>query len=39
MNVDFDPSLEAFREEVCAFLDTAPTDAIREALSPPERVS
>lgn len=31
MNVDFDPSLEAFREEVCAFLDTAPTDAIREA--------
>ncbi|WP_153502593.1 acyl-CoA dehydrogenase family protein [Cumulibacter manganitolerans] len=31
MNLDRDPALEAFRTEVAAFLDTAPTDAIREA--------
>lgn len=31
MNIDFGPELEAFRAEVCAFLDTAPTPAIREA--------
>ncbi|HEX7355005.1 MAG TPA: acyl-CoA dehydrogenase family protein [Mycobacteriales bacterium] len=31
MNLDQDPALEAFRTEVAEFLDTAPTDAIREA--------
>lgn len=31
MNIEFGPELEAFRAEVCAFLDTAPTPAIREA--------
>ena len=31
MNIDTGPELEAFREEVAAFLDTAPTPAIREA--------
>ena len=31
MDIDFGPELEAFRAEVGAFLDTAPTDAIREA--------
>jgi alkylation response protein AidB-like acyl-CoA dehydrogenase len=31
MNLDQDPALEAFRQEVAEFLDTAPTDAIREA--------
>ncbi|WP_134323408.1 acyl-CoA dehydrogenase family protein [Cumulibacter soli] len=31
MNLDQDPELEAFRREVIEFLDTAPTDEIREA--------
>jgi alkylation response protein AidB-like acyl-CoA dehydrogenase len=31
MHIDFAPELDAFREEVAAFLDTAPTPAIREA--------
>ncbi len=31
VHIDFAPELEAFREEVAAFLDTAPTPAIREA--------
>ena len=31
MNLDQDPALEEFRAEVADFLDTAPTDAIREA--------
>ena len=31
MNIDFGDDLEAFRAEVAAFLDTAPTPAIREA--------
>lgn len=31
MKIDLDPQLEAFRREVAAFLDTAPTEAIREA--------
>ncbi|MEU9020128.1 acyl-CoA dehydrogenase family protein [Actinomadura sp. NPDC048394] len=31
MNLEAGPELEAFRREVAAFLDTAPTDAIREA--------
>ncbi len=31
MDIDFGPELEAFRAEVGEFLDTAPTDAIREA--------
>ena len=31
MNIDFGPGLEHFRTEVVSFLDTAPTDAIREA--------
>lgn len=31
MKIDLDPELEAFRSEVAAFLDTAPTEAIREA--------
>jgi len=31
MDIDFGPELLAFREEVAAFLDTAPTEAIREA--------
>ena len=31
MNLDQDPELEAFRKEVSEFLDSAPTDAIREA--------
>ena len=31
MHIDFAPELDAFRQEVAAFLDTAPTPAIREA--------
>ncbi|MCW2668069.1 MAG: Butyryl-CoA dehydrogenase [Frankiales bacterium] len=31
MDLTTGPELDAFREEVAAFLDTAPTDAIREA--------
>ncbi|MBX7539785.1 acyl-CoA dehydrogenase family protein [Qipengyuania sphaerica] len=31
MEIDFSPELEAFRAEVCDFLDTAPTPEIREA--------
>ena len=31
MNLEFGPELESFRREVADFLDTAPTDAIREA--------
>lgn len=31
MNIDFGPELEDFRKEVAAFLDSAPTPAIREA--------
>ncbi|MGN6473581.1 MAG: acyl-CoA dehydrogenase family protein [Mycobacteriales bacterium] len=31
MNLDQDPALEDFRNEVAEFLDNAPTDAIREA--------
>ena len=31
MNIDFGPELDAFRKEVSEFLDTAPTEAIREA--------
>lgn len=31
MDLEFGPELDAFRREVAAFLDTAPTDAIREA--------
>jgi alkylation response protein AidB-like acyl-CoA dehydrogenase len=31
MNLDRNPALEEFRAEVADFLDTAPTDAIREA--------
>ena len=31
MDIDFSPELEEFRAEVCAFLDEAPTPAIREA--------
>jgi Acyl-CoA dehydrogenases len=31
MNIEFGPELESFRQEVAAFLDTAPTPAIREA--------
>jgi len=31
MNIDFCPELETFRQEVAAFLETAPTEAIREA--------
>ncbi|HVV75394.1 MAG TPA: acyl-CoA dehydrogenase family protein [Mycobacteriales bacterium] len=31
MNLDQDPALEDFRNEVAEFLDTAPTDEIREA--------
>jgi alkylation response protein AidB-like acyl-CoA dehydrogenase len=31
VNLDQGPALEAFRQEVADFLDTAPTDAIREA--------
>jgi alkylation response protein AidB-like acyl-CoA dehydrogenase len=31
MHIDFAPELEAFRQEVAEFLDTAPTPAIREA--------
>lgn len=31
MNLDQNPELEAFRAQVAEFLDTAPTDAIREA--------
>ncbi|BBZ77264.1 acyl-CoA dehydrogenase [Mycolicibacterium anyangense] len=31
MHLDVDPRLEAFRGEVAEFLDTAPTEAIREA--------
>jgi alkylation response protein AidB-like acyl-CoA dehydrogenase len=31
VNLDQDPALEEFRAEVADFLDTAPTDAIREA--------
>lgn len=31
VNLDQDPALDAFRGEVAAFLDSAPTDAIREA--------
>lgn len=31
MDVRFGPELDAFRKEVAEFLDTAPTDAIREA--------
>ena len=31
MHIDFAPELDAFRQEVAAFLDTAPTSAIREA--------
>jgi alkylation response protein AidB-like acyl-CoA dehydrogenase len=31
MNLDQDPALDGFRREVADFLDTAPTDAIREA--------
>jgi len=31
MEIDLDPNLEAFREEVATFLDAAPTGAIREA--------
>lgn len=31
MQIEFGPELEAFRAEVCAFLDTAPTPEIREA--------
>ncbi|GAA2736711.1 acyl-CoA dehydrogenase family protein [Actinocorallia aurantiaca] len=31
MNIEPNPELEAFRREVAEFLDTAPTDAVREA--------
>ncbi|MGV2979012.1 acyl-CoA dehydrogenase family protein [Camelimonas sp. ID_303_24] len=31
MNIEFGPELESFRQEVAAFLDVAPTPAIREA--------
>lgn len=31
MDIALDPALEAFRADVAAFLDTAPTDRIREA--------
>jgi hypothetical protein len=31
MHIDFAPELDAFRQEVAAFLDTAPTPASREA--------
>jgi alkylation response protein AidB-like acyl-CoA dehydrogenase len=31
VHIDFAPELDAFRQEVAAFLDTAPTPAIREA--------
>jgi alkylation response protein AidB-like acyl-CoA dehydrogenase len=31
MYIEFDPELDSFRSEVAAFLDTAPTPAIREA--------
>jgi alkylation response protein AidB-like acyl-CoA dehydrogenase len=31
LNLDTDPTLETFRQEVAEFLDTAPTDEIREA--------
>lgn len=31
MHIDFAPELDAFRREVAAFLDSAPTEAIREA--------
>ena len=31
MHIDFAPELDTFREEVAAFLDSAPTPAIREA--------
>jgi alkylation response protein AidB-like acyl-CoA dehydrogenase len=31
VHIDFAPELDAFREEVAAFLDAAPTPAIREA--------
>ena len=31
MNINFGPELEAFRTEVAAFLDTAPTPEVREA--------